>query len=271
MKTGIIYCITNIINGKQYIGQTKCELNKRWKEHLYEAKKYNTRPLYRALNKYGASNFKIKILEECPVEKLNDRESYWIERLNTFSEGYNATSGGDYFEHSGETKDKISISMSNLERSDKWTNNVSKAIKNKIKKGELWGCLTGNHYNHDKLKRSVKATNLETGEEFIFSSMREGAKELSGSEWNASNISASIKKGFNVYGYKWEKIDNTPVKKPVFGIHKRTEEIVRYESMRAASFDMTGDAKKAKGGLSKSIKNPGKNSWMGYYWYYQNP
>lgn len=271
MKTGIIYCITNIITRKQYVGQTRGELNKRWKQHLQEAKTYNTRPLYRALNKYGDSNFKIKILEECPIEKLNDRECYWIEKLNTFNEGYNATSGGDYFDHSEETKDKISIGMSNVERSDKWVNNISKAHLLKIEKGELWGCLTGNHYNHDKLKRSVKATNLETGEEFIFSSMREGAKELSGSEWNASNISRAISEKFNAYGYKWEKIDNTPRKISVIGIHKRTEEIVKYESMRAAAFDLTGDSKKAGGGLRNSIKNPGKNSWMGYYWYYQNP
>jgi group I intron endonuclease len=271
MKTGIIYCITSIINRKQYVGQTKSELNKRWKEHLYEAKKYNTRPLYRALNKYGASNFKIKILEECPIEKLNDRESYWVEKLNTFNEGYNATSGGDYFEHSEETKDKISVGMSNVERSDEWVNNVSKGLRNKIEKGELWGCLTGNHYNHDKLKRSVKATNIETKEEFIFSSMREGAKELSGSVWNAGNISRAISEKFNAYGYKWEKVDNTPVKIPVIGIHKRTEEMVRYESMSAAAFDLTGDSSKATGGLKKSISNPGKNSWMGYYWYHQNP
>jgi hypothetical protein len=101
--------------------------------------------------------------------------------------------------------------------------------------------------------------------------MREGAKELSGSVWNAGNISRAISEKFNAYGYKWEKVDNTPVKIPVIGIHKRTEEMVRYESMSAAAFDLTGDSSKATGGLKKSISNPGKNSWMGYYWYHQNP
>jgi group I intron endonuclease len=271
MNTGIVYCITNTTNGNQYVGQTKNELNRRWKEHLYEATKYNTRPLYRAINKYGRDSFKIRILEELPIEKLNEREAYWIEKLNTFNNGYNATSGGDHFDHNEETKSKISIGMSNVERNEEWTNNITKAHLSKIEKGELWGCLTGNHYNHDKLKRKVKATNLETGEEFTFNSMREGAKELTGNEWNASNISTSIKKGFNTYGYKWEKIDNTPTKVAVFGIHKRTEEIVKYESMSAAAFDLTSDPTKARGGLKKSINNPGKNSWMGYYWYYQNP
>jgi group I intron endonuclease len=269
MKTGTIYCITNISNGKQYIGQTKHELNKRWKEHLYESKKYNTRPLYRALNKYGTDSFKIRILEECPIEKLNERETYWVNKLDTYHNGYNATSGGDHFEHAEENKIKISNGMSNVERTDEWTNNVSKALKNKIKNGELWGILTGKYSNTDKLKRKVKAIKLETGEEFIFDSMREGARELTGNVANSGNICRSIKEGFTVYGYKWEKLDQTPTKRPVIGVHKRTEEIVRYDSMRSAAYDLTGESRKAGGGLRKSVLNPGKNSWMGYYWYYE--
>jgi group I intron endonuclease len=268
MKIGIIYCITNVINSNQYIGQTRNELNRRWKEHLTEASKYNQRPLYRAINKYGQSNFKIKILEECPVEKLNEREVYWIEKLNTFNEGYNATTGGNYFEHNQETKNKISSSMIDIERSDEWISNVSKALQNKIKKGELWGCLTGKHHNNEKLKRSVKAINLETGEEFIFNSITEGSKILTGSQLNTGNISRAIKEKFNAYGYKWEKIDNTPHKKSIIGIDKKTRtKIVRYESMRAAAIDLTGDGRKSGGGLRKSILNPGKNSWMGHYWF----
>jgi group I intron endonuclease len=270
MRTGIIYCITNTSNGTKYVGQTKNELNKRWKEHLYEATKYNTRPLYRAIIKYGNDSFRIKILEECSIEKLNERETYWIEKLNTFNNGYNATSGGDHFDHNEETKNKISIGMSNVERSDEWVNNVSKALVSKIEKGELWGCLTGEYHNHDKLKRKVKATNLDTEEEFIFDSMREGAKELTGSECNAGNVSRAIKEKFNAYGYKWEKLDHNPKKIAIYGVHKRTEEIVKYESMRSAAFDITGNPRKAGGGLKKSINNPGKNSWMGYYWYYQS-
>jgi group I intron endonuclease len=270
MKTGIIYCITNTINGKRYIGQTKNELNKRWKDHLNEAKKYNTRPLYRAINKYGTDVFKIKIIEECNIENLNEKEAFWIKKLNTFNNGYNATSGGDHFDHSDKTKDKISITMTNIERNDNWRKNSENSLKHKVEKGELWGFLKGNHYNHNKLKRKVKAINLETGEETIFESMNNAAYVITGNKKCASNISNAIKNGFNVYGYKWEKIDNTPTKISVIGIHKRTEEIIKYESMSAAAFDLTGDPTKAKGGLRKSLSNPGKNSWMGYYWYYQN-
>ena len=47
------------------------------------------------MNKYGADNFSIKVLEECSPEKSSEREIYWIEKLDTYHNGYNATLGGD--------------------------------------------------------------------------------------------------------------------------------------------------------------------------------
>lgn len=93
-----IYQITNNINGKIYVGKTvKNNIQERWKEHLKDYKKprCEKRPLYDAMNKYGSENFSIKELEECPLEELNDKEIYWIEKLGSFKYGYNATIGGD--------------------------------------------------------------------------------------------------------------------------------------------------------------------------------
>lgn len=93
-----IYVITNQVNGKRYVGKTTHNsINKRWKEHIKDSKnrKYNKRPLYNALNKYGIENFIIEQLEECSIETLEERELYWIDKLNTYHSGYNATKGGD--------------------------------------------------------------------------------------------------------------------------------------------------------------------------------
>ena len=93
-----IYCITNLINGKQYVGKTTTTIEQRFKEHCRGSRKsYKNRPLYNALNKYGIENFKIECLEEIEDEStLSDREIYWINELGTYGKGgYNATKGGD--------------------------------------------------------------------------------------------------------------------------------------------------------------------------------
>lgn len=90
----IIYKITNIINGKMYVGQTIHSLEKRFKDHC---KKSKCRGIHSAIIKYGPSNFKVEVIEtvDC-LEKLNDREVFWIKELNTISpNGYNLCSGGN--------------------------------------------------------------------------------------------------------------------------------------------------------------------------------
>lgn len=88
-----IYCIKNKINGKCYVGQS-VDIDNRWKGHKKLHSK-NSTYLYNSLKKYSADGFDWVVLEECPKEQLNSRESHWIEKLNTMSpNGYNLTSGG---------------------------------------------------------------------------------------------------------------------------------------------------------------------------------
>lgn len=89
---GYIYKITNKVNGKSYIGQTRYTIEFRWRQHLH--KKDNTY-FHNAIRKYGADNFIIEKLEECNIEDLNEKEIYYIAKYNTFKDGYNLTIGGD--------------------------------------------------------------------------------------------------------------------------------------------------------------------------------
>ena len=93
--TGIIYKITNNINGKVYIGKTLETLETRWNQHQKDSKRFPNRPLYRAINKYGIENFIIEIIEKPEIDILSERESYWIKYYNSYRSGYNATLGGD--------------------------------------------------------------------------------------------------------------------------------------------------------------------------------
>lgn len=92
-----IYKITNLINGKLYIGKTLDTIEKRWKDHKkdYTRPRCEKRPLYDAMNKYGVENFSIEKIEECSEKELSEREKYWIEFYHSFHDGYNATTGGD--------------------------------------------------------------------------------------------------------------------------------------------------------------------------------
>lgn len=89
---GIIYKITNKVNGKSYIGQTRYTLEFRWRQHIH--KKDDTY-FHNAIRKYGIESFSLEILEECDYSKLNEREIFYIAKYNTFKEGYNLTIGGD--------------------------------------------------------------------------------------------------------------------------------------------------------------------------------
>ena len=95
---GYIYCITNLINSKRYIGKTTTTIEERWREHCLDSRKERCekRPLYSAFNKYGIENFIIEELEQVENNKLSEREIYWIKELETYgSKGYNASKGGD--------------------------------------------------------------------------------------------------------------------------------------------------------------------------------
>ena len=104
---GTIYSIKNKLNGKEYIGQTRYPVEKRWGEHACVKRRITT--IGYALRKHGIENFEFSVIETCDDDMLNDREIFWIaERRTTAPRGYNQTSGGSSFVPSEETRKRIS-------------------------------------------------------------------------------------------------------------------------------------------------------------------
>lgn len=95
---GFIYKITNNINSKIYIGQTKQSLKKRWSRHCDKSGSVNemNMAIKKAILKYGKENFSIEIIEECDISELNEKEIYYIAKYNSnnYKIGYNETKGG---------------------------------------------------------------------------------------------------------------------------------------------------------------------------------
>ncbi len=87
-----IYTITSIIDNKIYIGKAvnvQERLNNH--KHLLRKNKHANRHLQNAWNKYGESNFKFELLEECEEDFLCSQEHYWCNLLNATNRkfGYN--------------------------------------------------------------------------------------------------------------------------------------------------------------------------------------
>lgn len=101
IKCGI-YCITNKINSKKYIGQS-IDIQRRWMQHKQKNVIARDTFLYKAFIKYGVENFDFSIIELCNEDSLNDREIYWISHYDTYKHGYNMTIGGSG-NNSGERK-----------------------------------------------------------------------------------------------------------------------------------------------------------------------
>lgn len=148
----LIYKITNKINGKIYIGQTKKTLEKRIQNHRgrFVSKKASYH-LYSAMEKYGWENFEFEVLDATPTtqEELDNLEMYYIELYEALdqSKGYNMYKGGKEnpmnskivaTKHlnkmrSEEVREKISKSMKKM-RADKGfsqthLDNISKSLR----------------------------------------------------------------------------------------------------------------------------------------------
>jgi group I intron endonuclease len=272
MSQGIIYLITNKINGHKYVGQTTQSMNKRWSSHIRESSYEinNNRPLYQAFQKYGIDNFNIKQIDECDISLLNEREIYWINHYNTFetSEGYNATSGGGRPIFSQKTKDLISTKMGEIERNEKWVENIKKSLSQKYN-SEPWGfLLEKNRGNGEHHRKRIQGTHIETGEVKEWNSISEAAIELTGNVKMNGNISRAAKHGYMCRGYKWKILEEKETKRRVFSINKKTGEMgPRFSSVREAARSIS-NMNNCGTGITKSLKNPGKYSWKGYYWYY---
>ncbi len=253
MNRGIIYLILNKQTGEKYVGNTTLAMNKEWIYHIDRSKRMSADPLHKAFRQFGVHNFMIKELDECEESLFEERTTYWIQQ---YKPEYNpaVTPNAEKAEESMQEKLEVLVPA------------PIKKEKRKISSPHLipWNDSIRGNGKHFGIK--IRGKNLETGLCTDYESARVAAEQVTGNPKNNSNILLAAKKGRIAYGHKWQLLEEKNKKKAVFGVDKKTEMIgPRYESINAAvrAFECTD-----KHSILKSLKNPGKYSWKGYWWFY---
>ena len=209
-----IYKITNIQNGKVYIGKTEySSIEKRFMQHKNDRFRYPERPLYKAMNKYGLDNFKFEIIEE--TDSPEEREIYWISFYNSYgNKGYNATLGGDgkkYLDYDKILKDyKENQNMTEVAKKNKCSVDSVRNVLQLNNVEILNGGVVGAVKNGKKVIMIDKTTNEELKE---FKTQRDAAKflqeNLLSNTSDAKSLAAKIGKVCKgerktCAGFKWK-------------------------------------------------------------------
>ena len=229
-----IYLRTNIVNGKQYVGQANDidDRNRRWKN---TKTRYAGELINNARAKYGIDNFKTDILRECQTqEELNEWEQYYIKKYNTKApNGYNLTDGGEgisgYF-FSEESKEKMSKAKQGkytgenswnygIKRSDEFKQKISELSKGRKHSDEWKGNMSknnpkywlGKHRSDEEKEKMSKAKDAVKRKVYqykdnVLIATYESLSDCSKNGFNIGAVGACCKGkyGFKTHkGYKW--------------------------------------------------------------------
>lgn len=218
----LIYKITNNINGKIYIGQTRYSLEKRKSQHYQKFKSGVKTKLYSAFRKYGWENFHWEVLEYAnSKDKLNKLEIYYIELFDSIHNGYNMVAGGN-----SNVMDIPSVRKkhNDIMRSEEVRNKISRTLKEyrknnpftKEHRQRLHESMIGNHNFGSGDTRSIPVYCIYKNKKYLFHSIKEGGmwwfETLKPFPYNEATYQRKIKQnirlGYCLYGREHVMIDN---------------------------------------------------------------
>lgn len=232
MYEGFIYLIENLINQKQYVGQTTITIQHRWGQHTSRINGHHNMAVVNAINKYGKENFiisEIKKYESKTKEELlnllNEAEIYYISKYNTLAPiGYNITIGG---------------------------NNVSSALSKPVDAYTTDGTFLK---SFDSIAEAENFYNLPNGS---VCSCCMGSTLSTGNKLYTFRYKGESFDKFDVFHYKRSKY--------VYKFDLNGNLINIYQNVTLASLDIKNTCDNAGSTISSCIDNPSKTAY-GFYW-----
>ncbi len=194
----IIYKITNLKNGKIYIGKTIYSLKCRIGGHRRSINK-SQQPLYRAMRKYGFESFEFEEIDSCDdLEELNYLEIFWIDYFKSkinqlgYNVGHGGT-GGDNFTNNP-NKEEIRKKITPNEK-------TKKRISDTVKK--LWENPEYRQHMKD-VHKGKKVSKFDLNNNFIesYNSIKEASEKNNLFASNIGKCCLCEKKSAG--GFKWK-------------------------------------------------------------------
>jgi group I intron endonuclease len=228
---GHIYLITNIVNGKVYVGQTVLSQKEKINEYRSSAsRKRKDRPIILAMNKYGFDSFIFEFIDSAYSQsELDEKERLYIASHDSTRKkiGYNVETGGIRGKTtSNEVRGKLSQIMKEKYASGQMTppmlgKTLSLEARQKISDAQKrrppqiiteltrqkQSAVRKGWCSNPKCYRPVLC--VETGERFM--TIREAAKAIGLSFRAAANIGSAAKGRIKTaYGHTWKYLTESP-------------------------------------------------------------
>ena len=206
-----IYKITNLINGKVYIGQTVRDVQERFREHC----RHEATAIDKAIKKYGKENFSVEVLCEAKsIGELNELEIKYISLYNSTDRifGYNMCDGGDNtcgFHHSEQAKEKMRKSRIGMYEGK---NNPFYGKHHSSEQIEKWSKERKGRKLTEEWKRNIgkaqekQVINLDTGE--VFESVTAAAESCGAPATHITRVCRGKRKTSR--GYRWAYGNTVP-------------------------------------------------------------
>lgn len=185
MKEGIIYKVTNEINGQCYIGATTHSLNERKSDHINKIDKDYGYKFHRALQEFGVENFYWEEIDTATnLNELALKESDYIEKYDSFNNGYNSDRGGGFkkiiyqFNLTGELVTTFNSLAEASKSTDVPITSISKAClgDRNTCNGFFWNYTATFDIKEDKRKNRIEQYTLENEYLGCFNSISEASK-----------------------------------------------------------------------------------------------